>query len=114
MQPENMWRHGLALGLAFSFVETALESKLRNTFFGLHDGRHFEEAVRFTDVLFAGAITAADHNPLGGFLHNLEVVGDQGADIVVGGLQFRPFPEVVRGLGTLVFPGEVGALEGIS
>ena len=109
-----MRRHGLALRLAFSFIETALESKLRNSFLGLNDGRHFEETVRFTDILFTGAITTADHNPLGGFLNNLEVVGDQGADIISGGLQFRPFPEVVRGLGTLVFPGKVGALEGIS
>lgn len=45
MQPENMRRHRLAVSLPFSFVETALESKLRNSFLGLNDGRHFEEAV---------------------------------------------------------------------
>jgi hypothetical protein len=42
------------------------------------------------------------------------VVGDQGADIVGGGFQFRAFPEVVGGFGALVFPCEVGALEGVS
>ena len=87
MQPENMRRHRLVVGLSFSLVETALESKLRHSFLGLDDGGHFEETVRFTDVLFAGAVTAADHDPLGGLLKNLEVVGDQGANIVGGVFQ---------------------------
>jgi hypothetical protein len=42
------------------------------------------------------------------------VVGDQGADVVGRGAQLVARPQLRGGIGALVFPGEVGALEGIA
>lgn len=109
-----MRRHRLPLGLPQPLEETALEPKLRHALVGLHIHRHLKQPVRGPDLLYARGRPAPHDDPVGCLLDDLEVVRDQGAGFVGGGAQLGAGPELVGGLGALVFTGEVGALKCIA
>lgn len=114
MQPDNMRRHGLRLGLPQSLKETTLQPKLRNPLLGLHNGRHLKKPIRFPNFAHPGRSAAAHDNAIGVLIDNFEMVRDQGSFIILRCVQFLGGPEVGGRFGTLVFPREVGSLESVS
>lgn len=114
MQPDNMRRHRLRFGLAQPLEETTLQSKLRNPLLGLHNGRHLEKPIGFTDVAHTGRPAATHNNAVRCFIDDFEMVRDQGSFIVLRSAQFLRRPEVSCSFGTLIFPREVGSLKRIS
>lgn len=104
MQPGNVLRHWLRLSLPKTLEEAALDTELCNAFIRLNYGGHFKQTVRFTNVALAGRIAASHHNALGSLLNNLKMVCDLSANFIRRGEQLVGSPELVRGVGTLVFP----------
>ena len=64
--------------------------------------------------MVAGGITTADGNFLLGLLDDLEVVGDEGANLVVVFEELLTAPQMRGGFGTLVLVGKVGALDDVA
>lgn len=114
VQPNHNWPQRSAFGLTETPVEAALQGKLCLSLILVHDSANLKQTVRGSDTLFAGRPATADDNFLVGLLDDLEVVGDQGADLVAAGEQVLALPEMAGGLGTLVLVGEVGALGDVS
>lgn len=85
VQPDHNRTHGRALGPTETLVEAALQGKLCLSLILVHDCTNLEQTVRGTDTLFPGRGATADNNLLVGLLDDLEVVGDQGANLVVAG-----------------------------
>lgn len=114
VQPDNVRRHGLRVCLPKTLVEATLQPKHRDALIRLHNRGHLKETVRFPHITQTGRVAAAHHNPFRGLLDDLEVVRNQSSLVVCRGAQLFRRPEVVSGLGALVLPCEVCALESVS
>lgn len=104
MQPDNMRRHRLRLGLPQSLKETTLQAKLRNPLLGLYDSRHLKKPIRFPNLAHPGRSAAAHDNAIGGLIDDFEMVRDQSSFIILRSAQLLGGPEVCFSFGTLVFP----------
>ena len=114
MQPGYHRTHGSSIRLAQALVETTLQCKLDHTFLLLDHGTHLEEAVGGADIGVAGGITTANSDVVFGLLQDLEVIGDQGADLIGVGEEVLALPQVGGCLGTLVLASEPGALSHVA
>jgi hypothetical protein len=114
VQPDHNRAHGSSLGLAQALIEAALQGKLGNALFLLDHGAHLKETIGGAYILVAGSITTTDGNLLLGFLNDFKVVGDEGADFVVVCEELLAAPQVRGSFGTLIFVGQVGALDNVA
>lgn len=114
MQPDQKRAHGSSLGLTQTLVKTALQGKLGHALLLLDHGAHLKETIGRANILVTGGITTADGNFLLGLLNDLEMVGDEGADLVVIFEELLTTPQMRGGFGTLVLVGKVGTLDDVA
>jgi hypothetical protein len=95
-------------------VEAALEGEHSLSLVLIHHCAHLKQTVGGTYALLARGGTTADNNLLIGLLNHLEVVGDDGADLVVACEEVLALPKMMGGLGALVLVGKDCALGNVS
>ena len=103
MQPDNMRRHRLRLGLPQPLEEATFQAKLRNPLLRLHDSRHLKKPIGFPNLLNSGRSATAHDNAIGGLIDDFEMVRDQGSFVIFRSAQFLGGPEVCGRFGALVF-----------
>lgn len=114
MQPGHERTHGSSLSLTETLVKAALQGEFSHALLLLDHGAHLKETIGGANILVARGITTADGNLLLGLLDDLEVIRDDGADLVVVFEEFLTAPQLRGGFGTLVLVGEVGALDDVA
>lgn len=116
MQPLQVRRHRtrIRVRLAQALIEAALQSKLDHALLPLDHGTHLEQPVGGADFADARRVAAAHDDSVFGLLEDLEVIGDDGALLVAVSKEVLALPELIGGLGSLVFAGKEGALGNVA
>lgn len=113
MQVLHPLRHWRSLTLSKSLVEDTLQAQHQLLLLLVDLRIDLEQAITLSHIPLAWRVSAADGDGFWSVIHNLEVVGDDGANWEWGLLGFLLLPKLVSRLLVEVFSPHDEALDGI-
>lgn len=114
VQPINVSWHRYCVSLSETLIENTLQSEFRDTLLLIDSCSHLEKAIWRSHISIPGRVSTTDCNMVWGLFHNLEVICDLGANIVLSSSQLLSGPELMSSSRALIFSCKISTLESIS